>query len=312
MSTIIDKLKDKFGNLVLPITNTKAVYDDNGNRLDNTLNTINKSLIGISNADYVSEASIDQVVTQWANKYAPSTGSKNLMGSIGSNDGTYHITAYVDANKNAMGFLARFTGENASFTCYGGTSTVISPFASTSLVSDAYDPSFTYSAGQYCIYNNTLWKSKVSNNLGNAPTEGTYWTATNVGKNLITTNGEGTYGYLGADDSFIPFKSGEGYTLYDDITRIAAVQGAKDLTVLENYPVKKGDLLFVCIILQSGTYYTLDHTGPQWKFFDNYLSNYGGQNTYAIQILEDGNLTMISRASSTAHYVYVRRFINNS
>lgn len=76
-------------------------------------------------------------------------------------------------------------------------------------ISDAYDSSTTYSAGQYCIYNNMLWRSLLDNNLANTPAEGTYWTTTSVSKNLITKNGEGKFGYLGADDSFIPFKSGE-------------------------------------------------------------------------------------------------------
>jgi hypothetical protein len=124
-----NQLKDKNGNNLIPITKTKAVSDDAGNRLDNTL-----------------------------------TNLTNLVN-----------------NK-----------------------------ASANLVSDAYNPSTTYSEGHYCIYNNILWRSKVSNNAGNTPAEGSYWTATNVGKNLVTTNGEGKFGYLGADDSFIPFKSGGG------------------------------------------------------------------------------------------------------
>lgn len=48
-------------------------------------------------------------------------------------------------------------------------------------ISDAYNPTKTYAAGEFCIYNNTLWKSKVNNNTGNTPAEGSYWTATNVG-----------------------------------------------------------------------------------------------------------------------------------
>lgn len=302
MSTIIKRLKDKLGNFVLPITNTKAVYDDNGNRLDNLLDGKyskegdNKS-IQLSKDSDNKVPSFRCITPDWDNN-KPIIDYVIYDRALQSETDCLRLS-YTGEKFEMMGRKGNGDYKNITIT-------------SQNTISDAYDPSKTYLAGQYCIYNNTLWKSRVDNNLGNTPTEGTYWTATSVGKNLITTNGEGKFGYLGADDSFVPFKSGEGYTLYDDITRIAAVQGAKDLTVLENYPVKKGDLLFVCIILQSGTYYTLDHSGPQWKFFENYLSNYGGQNTYVIQILEDGNLTMISRASSTAHYVYVRRFINNS
>lgn len=52
----------------------------------------------------------------------------------------------------------------------------------TNSVSDAYNPSKTYAQSEFCIYNNTLWKSKVNNNTGNTPAEGSYWTATNVGE----------------------------------------------------------------------------------------------------------------------------------
>jgi len=52
------------------------------------------------------------------------------------------------------------------------------------VISDAHNPSRNYSAGEFCIYNNTLWKSKVDNNTGNIPAEGTYWEATNVVNSL--------------------------------------------------------------------------------------------------------------------------------
>lgn len=51
-------------------------------------------------------------------------------------------------------------------------------------ISDAYNPSKTYASGEFCIYNSTLWKSKVDNNTGNTPAEGSYWTATNVGNEI--------------------------------------------------------------------------------------------------------------------------------
>ena len=41
-------------------------------------------------------------------------------------------------------------------------------------ISDAWNASTTYAVGQYCIYNNSLWKCLVQHN-GQTPTEGTYW-----------------------------------------------------------------------------------------------------------------------------------------
>ena len=47
------------------------------------------------------------------------------------------------------------------------------------VISDAYDELKTYSVGEYCIYNNSVWKCLVQNN-GQTPTEGTYWTNVTV------------------------------------------------------------------------------------------------------------------------------------
>lgn len=52
---------------------------------------------------------------------------------------------------------------------------------------DAYSSTTTYNAGQYCIYNNALWKSKVDSNLGNTPTESSYWTRTSVSDEFMET-----------------------------------------------------------------------------------------------------------------------------
>lgn len=164
MSTIIKRLKDKLGNFVLPITNTKAVYDDDGNRLDNTLTRIQNGVL------------------------------YNESSTLIRNENDARVT-----NISGSEFRPIFASE---FILPDGKT-----FATKNTISDAYNPSTTYSTGQYCIYNNTLWKSRVDNNIGNIPPNETYWTATSVGKNLITTNGEGTYGYLGADDSFVPFKN---------------------------------------------------------------------------------------------------------
>lgn len=48
------------------------------------------------------------------------------------------------------------------------------------MISDAWDSTKTYSVGDYCIYNNQLWKCLVQNS-GQTPTEGTYWHQTSVG-----------------------------------------------------------------------------------------------------------------------------------
>ena len=58
---------------------------------------------------------------------------------------------------------------------------------SQSIISDAYDELKTYVAGEYCIYNNSLWKCLVQNN-GQTPTEGTYWTNVSVANEIASIN----------------------------------------------------------------------------------------------------------------------------
>lgn len=77
------------------------------------------------------------------------------------------------------------------------------------ITSDTWDSTITYTTGQYCIDDNTLWRCLIQNE-NTKPTEGTYWTRETIGNNLITTDGEGNRGYLKADGSFSPFSSGGG------------------------------------------------------------------------------------------------------
>ena len=53
----------------------------------------------------------------------------------------------------------------------------------TSIISDAYDESKSYVAGEYCIYDNALWKA-LGSSQGTTPTEGTLWTKVSVGSEL--------------------------------------------------------------------------------------------------------------------------------
>lgn len=126
------------------------------------------------------------------------------------------------------------------------------------LISDAYDSLKTYGAGKYCIYENQLWKSKISNNRGNTPAAGNYWQQTNVGsgvselnQNLTAQDGE-QFRYAKQDgkrgiivneegaDTFYPFKSTDiflrkwyGYaTTYNDFTRLYLAEGEERYTKL--------------------------------------------------------------------------------
>ena len=105
------------------------------------------------------------------------------------------------------------------------------------IISDAWNNSTNYTVGQYCIYNNTLWKCLVQHN-GQEPSEGTYWTKTQIddeilsikndvstiNSNLITKAarnwkylGEGT----GVDISSVYSKAFEYFVIFEDETGVA-------------------------------------------------------------------------------------------
>ena len=102
----------------------------------------------------------------------------------------------VDTTDNLSVELAKKINKPASATdgqvlTYNGTSNEWeaqdSKGGSQSIISDAYDELKTYVAGEYCIYNNLLWKCLVQNN-GQTPTEGTYWTNVSVANEIASVN----------------------------------------------------------------------------------------------------------------------------
>lgn len=53
------------------------------------------------------------------------------------------------------------------------------------MISDAWNIETTYTVGQYCIYDNSLWKCLVQH-TGQTPTEGTYWTKTQIDDEILS------------------------------------------------------------------------------------------------------------------------------
>ena len=66
-------------------------------------------------------------------------------------------------------------------------STLSDKKANNDILSDAWNASTTYAVGQYCIYNNLLWKCLVQHS-GQTPTEGTYWTKVTVANEITSVN----------------------------------------------------------------------------------------------------------------------------
>lgn len=54
------------------------------------------------------------------------------------------------------------------------------------IISDAYSATRAYTIGEYCIYNNSLYKCIANTSAGITPTNSTYWTNTSVGEELAS------------------------------------------------------------------------------------------------------------------------------
>ena len=54
------------------------------------------------------------------------------------------------------------------------------------IISDAYSATKAYTIGEYCIYNNSLYKCIANTSAGIAPTNSTYWTNTSVSEELAS------------------------------------------------------------------------------------------------------------------------------
>lgn len=54
------------------------------------------------------------------------------------------------------------------------------------IISDAYSATKAYTTGEYCIYNNSLYKCIANTSAGITPTNSTYWTNTSVSEELAS------------------------------------------------------------------------------------------------------------------------------
>ena len=76
-------------------------------------------------------------------------------------------------------------------------------------ISDAWDSATAYTVGQYCIYNNAIWKCLVAN-TNTEPTEGTHWTQTTIDAEISAVNSSLTWKLNGYSYSV----NAEGLNLY--------------------------------------------------------------------------------------------------
>lgn len=202
--------------------------------------------------------------------------------------------------------------ENGNSGYYNNDGTLTIFAKKDAITSDTWDPSKTYTIGQYCIDDNTLWRCLIQNE-NTKPTEGTYWTRETIGNNLVTTDGEGNRGYLKADGSFSPFKSGIQTGM-----PIEFVEGrGMDFSVYITNGNKGGNLFKFTtdakIHFTGGAYMYdycnmwLDHK-RNGNVIQNLLTMTGSGNKYrfkwinfdcTIDVLENDTISFTSSASST-------------
>ena len=152
-------------------------------------------------------------------------------------------------------------------------------------ISDAWKASTTYAVGQYCIYNNSLWKCLVQNK-GQTPKTGTYWKKVSVGNEITSVNNSltanskhfyfdyknGKYGYntnpnRGAD-TFFPFSSDlENVTFKTSIDKITDAQIGKKYLIVHSRGVGYiPSVLSGATVLNSKTYQGTGNTAYEGIF----------------------------------------------
>lgn len=91
----------------------------------------------------------------------------------------------TNVNLNAVGHSVK---DESLEKVVNGINTKVDTKGAAALTSDEYSSTKAYTSGQYCIFNNALYKCKVASSSGNLPTDTTYWTKVSVGSELKDAN----------------------------------------------------------------------------------------------------------------------------
>ena len=136
------------------------------------------------------------------------------------------------------------------------------------LISDAWNASTTYAVGQYCIYNNSLWKCLVQHS-GQTPTEGTYWTKVSVANEITSVNN--SLGGLIKEKTITVTTDSNGIVYldsYPDINNILSVTSNNNKTCLPS--LLNGKVcFFVFSFMEGGTLVFAKNTSITAKIIYN-------------------------------------------
>lgn len=193
-SNFVDRIKNKIFKLSAVANGDFLRYDSTSQKWVNDSTVANK-LYDIDDTTIIKNSVSKELEVPIDNNTIIVDSSDNKVKV--SNDITTKLSK-VDTTDNLSVELEKKIDKPASATngqvlTYNGTSNEWEAQDSkggdddTSIISDAYDELKIYVAGEYCIYNNLLWKCLVQNN-GQTPTEGTYWTKVTVANEITSVN----------------------------------------------------------------------------------------------------------------------------
>ena len=125
------------------------------------------------------------------------------------------------------------------------------------IISDAWNASTTYAVGQYCIYNNSLWKCLVQNN-GQTPSEGTYWTKVSVANEITNVNNSFQACFEYSTDERIVGTWIDGSPIYRKVFTDTSIQGDVDAVIGNIQSLAKLVNIYGGIKSSAGEYLPLD------------------------------------------------------
>ena len=239
-SNFVDRIKNKIFKLSAVANGDFLRYDSTEQKWVNDSTVANK-LYDIDDTTIIKNSVSNELEVPIDNNTIIVDSSDNKVKV--SNNITTKLSK-VDTTDNLSVELAKkinkpVSATNGQVLTYNGTSNEWeaqdSKGGSQSIISDAYDALKTYVAGEYCIYNNSLWKCLVQNN-GQTPTEGTYWTNVSVANEIASVNSSltsfGRYTLLGTVNKANPNININKTNFNNHLFALITIENGNDKAVL--------------------------------------------------------------------------------
>ena len=155
------------------------------------------------------------------------------------------------------------------------------------MISDAWNSATAYTVGQYCIYNNTLWKCLVQHN-GQEPSEGTYWTKTQIDDEMLAIKN---------DVSTLNSNLDESKILQMDINTIGFTIPSRSIALVlyDQNLIPNGAKIISCNILKL-----------EGSYDDGYISIIPANNRYFTALNSSDNERTYTSAKLRVYYLQTK------